>query len=449
MNVKRIVITDYKGVGSVEILPGALTILSGPNGCGKSSVIDAIKDVFDGGHRPSNIRNGAKRASIEIEFDNGAAIQKVITPKGTTLKVTDESGQEVKSPQKYVSSLADGISFDPLSLLAKKPKDRIGFLLGVWPLSFTAEDILDACPFTGKADPRRAAIAEYFSRIMTEPVNVERLDALRGGIYDERTRHNVIAKDAAATASNLRKALPSGVAGRGPDTDWASEVQHLESEINQIAEDLTEKSVEAERVHHERVDALREERDEKIRSIRQDYEVMIQADKDALVSAQWEISNGAKDTLEALREKLGAAKQSLADAWKVNAIKDQIASVEAKARENSTAADKLSLALDAIEAAKRKKMESIPIPGLTIQDGEIYIDGVTFDQVNTARKYVVAWELASLAAGPLGLMVADESEALVGKTWTEFSEAAAASGLQLILARASGDSEEMQIEAIP
>lgn len=100
-------------------------------------------------------------------------------------------------------------------------------------------------------------------------------------------------------------------------------------------------------------------------------------------------------------------------------------------------AERQSESLTAIDAYKMERLSNLPIPGLTVVDGEIQRDGVPFDRLNTAQQVEVAVEVAKLRAGALGIICVDGLELLDSKTFDAFRERALESGLQLFVSRVS------------
>jgi hypothetical protein len=83
--------------------------------------------------------------------------------------------------------------------------------------------------------------------------------------------------------------------------------------------------------------------------------------------------------------------------------------------------DKLTQALEGLEHLKEELTATLPIRGLEIRDGELYLDGIKFSRWNEARRVVTAIELAKLSSGNYGLVVMDGLERLNGETFEAFA----------------------------
>src|ERR1017187_4772949 len=101
MRVTEVKISNLRSITDLVLKPGALTLTTGDNGVGKTSVIMAIDAVFSGGHTPGLIRQGQKRAEVVISLDNGTTIKKTITEKRSALDVTTADGMPVPRAQAF------------------------------------------------------------------------------------------------------------------------------------------------------------------------------------------------------------------------------------------------------------------------------------------------------------------------------------------------------------
>ena len=144
--IQQIEISNILGTEHASFAPGTLTVITGRNGSGKSSLIDALTSVFDGGHNPALLRRGAKKGSILLTLDDGTQIAKAVTATRSEVVVTDPKGRPVSSPQTFIRSLAESLAVDPARLLAAKPKDLMAILLEVMPVSFEPAEILERIP---------------------------------------------------------------------------------------------------------------------------------------------------------------------------------------------------------------------------------------------------------------------------------------------------------------
>src|SRR6516225_5652307 len=79
--ISSIEIHDTFGTPHAKFAPRSITRIKGPNTSGKSSILRALGRIFEGGHDPSIIREGAEKSVVEMVLDDGTRITRVCSPK--------------------------------------------------------------------------------------------------------------------------------------------------------------------------------------------------------------------------------------------------------------------------------------------------------------------------------------------------------------------------------
>jgi DNA repair exonuclease SbcCD ATPase subunit len=136
-NVKRLV--------AVHIEPdpeGNLVVISGENGAGKSSVLDAVAYALGGKDLicEEPLRRGAKRGSIEVDLGDMKVKRTFTRTGGGRLEVTPKDGGPMRQPQTLLDTLMGRISFDPLAFSRMKPKQQRETLADLVGLDTTTLD---------------------------------------------------------------------------------------------------------------------------------------------------------------------------------------------------------------------------------------------------------------------------------------------------------------------
>ena len=166
-NIKRLV--------AVEIKPdGNLVKITGANGVGKSSVLDAIWWALAGvrSHQPEPIRDGEEQALIELDLgevvvkrafkrvvrklddeEDGKTEEDVIT----TLKVETAKGARFPSPQAMLDKLLDSLSFDPLEFSRMDSRAQYQALKTLVGLDFTDLEVRSTKAYEERRDHNRRA----------------------------------------------------------------------------------------------------------------------------------------------------------------------------------------------------------------------------------------------------------------------------------------------------
>lgn len=225
VHVKRLRIDNVLGIEHLELEPGKITVLSGPNESGKTSVLEAIASVVGGGHDATLLRKGAERGEVVLVLDNGVELRKTITQTRSELEARSEEAGKFGSPQTYVRSLVSVTGFNPVAFIDADDKTRIAMLLRAVPVQVPAEDIAAAVAAVPDVDIAKACSA---------PHPIERLSQLARHIYDGRTGDNRIAKEKEAMAAAMATALPPEAVMAQP---WETKIKTLNADLESAVRD--------------------------------------------------------------------------------------------------------------------------------------------------------------------------------------------------------------------
>lgn len=127
---------NFKKLSVVEITPdGNVITLTGENGAGKSSILDAIQSTVEGGKSvPAEpIRRGEDAGQITVKFGSLTVVRR-FTPSGSTLRVTDDGGRKFNTPQAILDEFIGNLAFDPLAfsrLRAAEQWEQLRELVGL------------------------------------------------------------------------------------------------------------------------------------------------------------------------------------------------------------------------------------------------------------------------------------------------------------------------------
>lgn len=435
--IQSVEISNIKGIADLKFGVGTLTVIRGDNGTGKSSILDAISAVFEGGHSPDLITRGKDKGVIRITLNNGTTITKTITEKRSVVDILTGDGLKVPKPAAFLEKLASGFGFDPVAFLNADPKKRAQFLLDAMPITFSAEEI---GKITGNALPRS--------------LDMDGFAQLRQAIYDRRRDCNVMLRDIGATVETLQSALPAD-----DKEDWPGKVREIQQRVANLKAEL---GTAVDAVQSQRRELTAEKRaayeaasaaantacNEAIRAAEKVRDAAIGVARAALNAAVEEINQAAADaekqqTAEINAEvitatsELAIAEERAQAQRKADGVRSQLADYTKRLEGKQFESCKLDAQLKSLDELKLDKLANSAIPGVEVVNGQIFVDGLNFDtQVNTARQMVTAFQVCALAAGDLGFMVCDGAEAIVGQTWEEFKAAAEGSGFQVIVSRA-------------
>lgn len=348
MKIIRLDAANVKRLKAVEITPdGTLQVVTGANGAGKSSVLDAIWLALGGGPASRQtdmpVRKGEKKAHVTLDLGD-LVVTRSWSGGKSTLTVMGKDGGLHKSPQALLDSLVGRLSFDPLAFTMLKPAEQRDALLGLVDLPFNPAD----------------------------------LDRHRAARYEERTAANRTVKQLEAEVAAIPAPDPAT-----PDEEVSASVL-----IDQIAagEDAA---------RHERrlLDAI----DAADRAVEDARAVLAKAEADlAKATAALDALPDPVDT-EPLRAQLAAVEETN---MAVRAKKQRQLLVDKLDSARETA-DALTAQIAQIDAEKAAGLASakFPVDGLGFDEDGVTYQGVPFSQASSAEQIRVSLAMA-MATNP-------------------------------------------------
>jgi DNA repair ATPase RecN len=413
MKVKKLSIRNIMGVAEIEVMPNRVTLISGKNATGKTSIMSAIASIIGGGHDASLLRKGEQDGEAVIVFDDGLEIEKTITENNSKLAVSKD-GMSMKSPAKYVKELFG--CFNPVNFLNMNEKGRIDEILKNAPISMDMSAIGD---ITG-------GIVDGID-YMEHPLKV--IDKIRTSLYDSRTGFNRVVSDAEKTKREMRNAIVD------VDPSVTKEIEEKREELSRVEESISY----AEQEYYENRESVNAEEQEAIDNIKAKYAEI----KEAMRNKHDKIVESMQETKQAIRGELFAL------ANQENLLKQQehtrkyIDDLEKKIQTNNAESLRLSAAIDKLDRYKASLVADINIAGHTvnISDGKLLIDDIPYEKLNTAAKVSIAMSIAEANMGDARLAVIDGAECLDNDSLSAIAKEAEERDIQLIMFRVSEDAE--------
>lgn len=389
-------VENYKGVREIELSPdGSLVVIAGGNGAGKSSLIDAITELFDprgAKLTPKPIREGADEARAEyVDEDLQLRIVRVWKKNGTagTLTVEALDGARYGKPAEVVAQLTGGAIFDPVSWLNL---------------------------------PEKAQREELLAKVDL-PFNIDELAREKAGAEDRR-------RDVGREVKRLQGALASMPAP-------ADDVPDVEVS----AGDLLERIQTAQDIDRRQADADRhvEEARERIHRA----EEALAAAKDALREAEVD-ANGVPsqdDDVDALRAELARADE-------INVAVRAKHARNAAARDLAEAEGSYQAEQEVLEGIEKQKRDGLakaefPIPGLSIDETGVTFEGVPFSQVNSAHRMRAAFGIATAGDPKLKLVIVRNGDLLDAESLDALAQIADERGYTALVERDRDSSREI------
>lgn len=478
MRATRLTIRNILGIQEFDIKLGTFNKIEGGNGKGKSSVIEAVKSVIEGGQDASLLHNGATEGEVVLLLDGGEAgdvakIRESVNANRVVKRdVFNEKGTKLTSPKTRIDELFDLTSTNPIRFLSADRNERGRILLETLPLTVPVEDIER---LSGRSWPES----------MTTGHALVVLDQVHKALFDERTAQTVLKDQAKAAAKKMRDALPPA-----PEQDYGALLEaeqakltaldveqgkfreHVGSLLEQEKREQAEKlssSLQASAAATAQHDAeilklerqiaelrsqIAEQEKHKAAIAAEERQYRAEHDRDVqeaigLANASFgERETGWEVKRAEIRAEMARLQEVVNQHSKAENLRELIRENEQNEKEAKERHDRLSEKLNGLDLYRRGLLDKLPIPGLSIREGQIYIDDIPFDRLNKARQVQLALQVAKRRAGKLGLILIDNAECLDPETFQAFEEAALAmesEGLQFIVTRVTEG--EMKVTA--
>lgn len=402
MNIKHIKISNILGIEELEITPGKFNEIRGRNGTGKTSVLEAIKSAVKGGHDATLLRNGATEGEVVLVFDNDDEVRRTVKADKSEVKVRRD-GKRVIAAASVLDQIRDLVACNPVEFIHASPKRRLEILLEAMSFDITDEELSEAAGFP--------------CRVEGNPLDC--VGSIRKAIYDERTGLSRAEREKRATVNQLVETIPTDI------------VEDPELELSSITRQLRAQGD----IRQEKLDAIEKERQfaiDRANAEAAHQRELVQANHEAIVAP--------------MNERFAALSEQAKAKGRIEQQKAIIEQMDGEIVQLTEQVSAKTEALGRLDALKSKLLANMPFKGLTIQDGEIYLDGVAFDRVNSSDQVRFVLQLAAHRMGELRMVCVDGLELIDPERYTRFVEAAKKLDMQFFVTRVTAD--EFTIESV-
>lgn len=461
MRVSKITISKILGIDELEFEAGAFNAFTGGNEQGKTSALNAVKAVLGrDGDDATLLRKGAEKGEIVMVLDDGTTVTKTVTAAGAKTVINGPEGK-VSATSSMLKGLTDAMSVNPVDFIRSgdtpaAKRQRLQWLLECLPVEIDQERLAEIAGAAIKAsDPGWSPF--------------DQLEVIRKTIFDHRTATNRAIVEKNGSISQLEQTLPDDEAEgqvAGDPEEIQRQLDAMDAAHNLSLQGVSEKLVGYERESSERVQGIREKFDGRKQAKRQAISQLqqeltaLEAEEAAEVAKerQWMTDTSAKAegkrselkvahtenraphvaTLAAIRAGSNAIAKAAATRGHIKTFADAVRDLEEDAA-------KMTKQLAQLQDYKSELLSNIPIDGLTVEDGEIFRNGVPFDRLNTAQQVDMAVEIAKLRASRAGIICVDGIENLDSEQYALFRDKAIQSGLQLFVTRVTDGTLAVEI----
>ncbi len=399
MKINKLEIENVKRVKAVKIEPAesGLTVIGGRNNQGKTSVLDSIAWALGGDrYRPSQ---AAREGSVipphlHIVMNNGLEVER--KGKNSDLKVTDPTGK--RAGQQLLNAFVGELAIDLPKFMASSSREKAEVLLKIIGVGRQLHEL--EAQETELYNRRRAIgqIADQkakFAREMT--------------YYPDAPKEPV-------SASELIRQQQDILARNGENQRKRAQAAALLAERNRLAEKVNSLKAELKRYEDQ----------------------LIQVDEDMNIAYQ---------TAESLRDESTAElERNIQDIERINVKvranldKDK---AEMDAQQYKNEYDSMTAKLNDVRQKKIDLLENaaLPLPGLSVADGELTYNGQKWDNMSGSDQLKVSTAIVRRLNPNCGFVLLDKLEQMDLDTMRDFGAWLEHEGLQAIATRVSTGGE--------
>lgn len=432
-NVKRI-----KAV-NIDFAENGMTIIGGRNRQGKTSVLSALSYALAGERfRPSNFKREGSEADgyIRVTFDDGMVVER--KGKNSSLTVIDSTGK--KGGQALLDEFVSKLSIDLPKFINGTPSEKASLLLKIIGL----EDQLDALDAEEKclydertmvgriAEQKEKACKEleFYPDVPEVEVSLDTLKQKLMALVQKNASVKAVASKLEENNARLVKMMQAG--------------QNLETQKTALAE---------------AVEKQKKALQQQIALLQESFVKQTEALDNRIAENNEAVNALATEVAEA--EELVAGSE-IADTSAVEAEIANCEEINAKVRANIARAEKLKEAdamkqeyddlTEKVEDVRRRRKElldgaDLPYPGLSVQNGELLLNGKSWDCMSGAEQLIVACAIARRINDKCDFVLMDKMEQFDLESLNEFETWCEANNLQVIATRVStGDECSIIIE---
>ena len=335
MKINRLEIENVKRIHAVMIEPSkdGLTIIGGKNRQGKSSVLDAIAWALGGNkYKPSQAANADSTIPprLKVIMDNGLVVER--KGKNSDLKVTDPNGQ--KGGQQLLDSFVEEFAINLPKFMEATGKEKANTLLQIIGVG-----------------PKLAELEQKEKSLYSERLYVGRTADQKEKFAKEQPYYPD-APEEPVSASELIREQQEILARNGQRQQWAREHDAILEKIMKTEDEI------------------------------KSYETSIRALKEKLKELDEQRRASEKTPAQMKMESTEELERSIENIElinrKVRANLDK-AKAEEDAKHYRDQYTELSNALEDVRKQKAGLLDSadLPLPGLSVKDGELISSGTT------------------------------------------------------------------------
>lgn len=475
MKITKIKIKNLFGIKEYES-DGSSCELSGKNGVGKSSVIDAIRlALTNKSGRKYIVRNGETEGEVLIETDSGIKINRKIRTAQADYKSVKQDGREVGSPETFLRDIFTPLQLNPVEFMGMTEKEQNAIILDMieypWDINKIKEwfgeiptwvsydqNILcvlnDIQSENGDYFKRRQdinrdirnkkAFIEEIAQNIPAHYDVDRWEKESAGeLYQKIERIRMENRDIEQAKAFL-DARDSKIRKYEADREIkkAALTTEIENRRAQIDKDMLQLETQIKALQVER-DGLDEKLADKLAVIEQEYKANV-SKYEAEADSYREYADKAPQDVSGLLEQAR-------DIEKMKSHINEFRRMQSLQRDVEELTESSAHLTSLIEKARTLPGEilaecKIPIAGLTVKDGVPLINGLPVSNLSDGEKLDLCIDVAIQNPKGLQIILIDGVEKLSTEWKERLYQKCREKGLQFIATRTTDDDDFTVVE---
>lgn len=470
MKTTKIIIKNLFGIKEME-LDGKSIEVTGTNGKGKTSIIDAIRFALtNNSDRDYIIKNGENEGEILIETDTGLSINRKKRAEQTDYKSIKENGKDVPKPESFLQEIFTPIQLNPVEFTQMSKQEQNRIILDLihfdWDLNWIRDQFGEI--------PQKVNYQQNILQVLDE------IQAEKSEYFQQRQDLNRDIRNKQAFITDIAKDIPSGyqVAKweafelgenyqklekmknhnnkiqrakafkdsydnklRGIQADKEIAISAAEKSTMTEAESLTgtiEKMKAEIKAFEDRRNSLAEKLQDKVTVIEAEYETAV-----TKLNSDTGIANdyAEKEPVDItdLQNEINIAEQMkkhLNEYKRMMDMQSEIENLETRSKELTR---KIELARTL--PGEILKTATIPVEGLTVKDGLPLINGLPVSNLSEGEKLDLCVDIAISKPSQLQIILLDGTEKLSDENRARLYQKCRDKGLQFVATRTTNSNE--------
>ena len=404
-------ISNFKKIEAAGVVfHDGLTMVTGKNGSGKSSLLDAVFEALGAASVERPINKDHDRAVIELRLGGDEVaytIEKKITATQKYLSVRDQDGKKINSPQAFLNALFTNC-IDPEEFLRMKKADRCKQLRIACNCDTTLIEAEHKAKYEQRTEVNRMLLQqEETLKSLGEIKDVPIVESV-GELSNERLALTKIGAEFdsyMSEANAMKKNYETALALRDEITAQIAALQQRLAETSADLETASAK-LEVSRSQYKEKAAIAKAAQSRSHEI---DALMQSIDASSLAANTISVTNGRIEEAAKLRNKFMAESVALSD---------KMADIDKTKKEMLELAD-------------------YPVQGMYVEGDEIYVDDVPFAEINTANRIAIAMHVAMSQNPKLKLVFIRNGSMLDEESIDTVKKLAIEKGFQIIMEKVS------------